>query len=605
MKILIFFFLIIPCFITGRSTIENSLQISGLPYNAPPPENNDADIDSFKIMKYDPKPFDILITEIMADPSPSVLLPESEYLELHNKSNFTINLAGWKISIGNNTIKLYPSLMKPGDYLILTGTENASDFEKYGNVMSFDKFPYLTNSGQTIILRNNMNRMTHFVNYSVVWYNTEYKSEGGWSLEMIDLENPCGNMGNWTESTDYKGGSPGKRNSVADSNPDNTCPLLKRAAVVNDSEIQIYFNEPLDSISLVDFGSYSVDHNMGNPVNIFPVLPDFSSVILVFEKSFRDNILYTVTLQGPITDCAGNILEDKSYALFTLPESADSFDLVINEIMFNPRDNQEDFVEIYNRSYKTIDIRYFNIASRDPYSCEFKSCYPIIKEHYLLFPGKYLLLTTNYSNIQEQYNTANMDCCLELIKLPVFPDDEGVVTITDNKMNILDEFHYSADIHFKLINSTKGVSLERINFGWPTNDPNNWHSASEDCGFATPGIRNSQYFHSTAADTEIIIEPEVFSPDNDGYNDFVSIRYNFNDPGYVANITVFDAKGRIVRRLVKNTLLGTTGVFTWDGINEKNRRASTGIYLIYTEVFDLKGKVYKYKKTCVLALLMD
>ncbi len=81
----------------------------------------------------------------------------------------------------------------------------------------------------------------------------------------------------------------------------------------------------------------------------------------------------------------------------------------------------------------------------------------------------------------------------------------------------------------------------------------------------------------------------------------MNIHYNFDNPGCIANITVFDAKGRIVKWLVKNTLLGTTGSFIWNGINEENRKASIGIYLIYTEVFDLDGKTYNFKNSCVLA----
>ena len=278
-----------------------------------------------------------------------------------------------------------------------------------------------------------------------------------------------------------------------------------------------------------------------------------------------------------------------------------SFDLVITEILFNPDENGVDFVEIYNRSEKIINIRYFNVADRESFTREFKNCFPIIKEYYLLFPGEYVLLTTNANIIQEQYSITNPDNLIELENMPSFPDDEGIIIITDNQLRILDEFHYSENLHFELLNSCEGVSLERINSEWPTNDPNNWHSASENFDFATPGYRNSQHNDFETWEKCILVKPEIFSPDNDGYNDFVNILYYFNDPGYIANITIFDAKGRIVKRLVKNTLLGTEGGFIWNGINEENRKASIGIYLIYTEIFDLNGKTCSFKNTCVLA----
>ena len=41
--------------------------------------------------------FDIVIAEIMADPSPQVNLPNNEWIELRNTSGITINLSGWRI----------------------------------------------------------------------------------------------------------------------------------------------------------------------------------------------------------------------------------------------------------------------------------------------------------------------------------------------------------------------------------------------------------------------------------------------------------------------------------------------------------------------------
>ena len=629
MKIFIAIFLLISHLLTGQQTddleyssLKKGLQspwlkweisafqtIAGYFYNDTiPPKVSNIEVlsaNEFKPELNDSQPFDVIITEIMADPSPSVLLPEAEYLEIYNNSDNDISLKDWKISIGDKTVNFKYSIIGSGDYLILTRTENVADLIKYGNILPYDGFPGLKNLEETITLRNNNNIIIHSVSYSDDWYNTEYKAEGGWSLEMIDTENPCGGRDNWTASTDYKGGTPGKVNSVLDSNPDFDIPVLERIGVITDSIIQVYFNESLDKSSLINYGNYFVNKNTGNPININPIPPDFSSVKLKFDKSFKAKILYTLSVQGQITDCAGNVLGNYSTALFSLPESADSLDLIINEILFDPFRQGENFLEIYNRSEKTIDIKYFNIATREPYSDKFKCSYPIIKESYLLFPCEYIVLTTNSNVIQQQYPNTNINSIIELKELPSFSSNEGILILTDNQFNTLDELHYSENMHFKLLNSTEGVSLERINNEWPTNDPNNWHSSSEDYGFATPGYRNSQHIDYKSIQKQIIAEPEVFSPDNDGYNDFVNILYNFGNPGYIANIIIFDAKGRIVKRLVKNTLLGTEGAFTWDGTNEQNNRAKIGIYLIYTEVFDLMGNVNKFKNTCVLAIGMN
>ena len=100
---------------------------------------------------------------------------------------------------------------------------------------------------------------------------------------------------------------------------------------------------------------------------------------------------------------------------------------------------------------------------------------------------------------------------------------------------------------------------------------------------------------------EITIDPEIFSPDNDGYNDVVSINYIFNEPGYMMTVNVFNAGGNLIRKLVNNQYLGTKGAVNWDGIQDDNTKAAVGIYVFFIQVYDLNGTVKKYKKTTVLA----
>ena len=96
------------------------------------------------------------------------------------------------------------------------------------------------------------------------------------------------------------------------------------------------------------------------------------------------------------------------------------------------------------------------------------------------------------------------------------------------------------------------------------------------------------------------MSPEIFSPDNDGYNDVLNINYVFDAPGYIGNISIFDEKGRLVRSLIKNQLLAISGTVSWDGTTDNNEKARIGIFIVFFEAFDLKGNVKHYKKTCVV-----
>ena len=94
--------------------------------------------------------------------------------------------------------------------------------------------------------------------------------------------------------------------------------------------------------------------------------------------------------------------------------------------------------------------------------------------------------------------------------------------------------------------------------------------------------------------------PEVFTPDNDGDKDYTFINYKFSETGYTINIRIYDANGREIRNLVRNELLGSEGKFQWDGVDNENQKARIGIYIVYMEVFNLSGKVKKFKKQVVL-----
>ena len=156
-------------------------------------------------------------------------------------------------------------------------------------------------------------------------------------------------------------------------------------------------------------------------------------------------------------------------------------------------------------------------------------------------------------------------------------------------------------MQFPLLNYYDGVALERINPNVNVSDNTNWHSAAESVGFGTPGYQNSQFVSNRDNTDEIVIDPEIFSPDNDGYEDLINIKYKFDTPGYVMSVTVYNAEGYQIKKLVNNEYLGTEGSVSWDGINDNNTKASVGIYVFYISVYDTEGNVKKYKKTGVLA----
>jgi len=551
---------------------------------------------------YKALPFDIVINEIMADPTPEVGLPAHEYVELYNTTAFAVNLAGWIFQHGT-TQRDFPAVSIPGNGFLIIGTEAAiSALAQYGAVAAIAGLSStaLTNAGTTIAILDPDRTVVHSVTYSDEWYQNNIKKEGGWSLEMIDPANPCGEGDNWIASRDLAGGTPGRVNSVRAPNPDVISPWIVKAVISNVNSVMVYFSEKLDQAAISNPSNFDVSHGFGAPLFAIPNEPLFNAVNLVFPYFFENQIIYEVNVSDQLSDCAGNAIEPGSKARFAYAEYPEPDDIVINEILFNPPAGGVEYVEIYNRSQKIIDLKNVRLSSQDTILNQLTSVREIAPAGHLIFPGDYLVLTTNPDLVRKYYQTTNPRGFIKMSSIPQFANTRGIAVLSDPNETILDRLVYTEDMHFPMLSTVKGVALERIDYNRPASDRTNWHSASSSSGYGTPAYRNSQFMAVQPADDPFVVSPEIFSPDNDGHNDVLSISYNFQESGNVATINIYDAAGRLVRRLVQNRLLGTSGSFTWDGVTDNNQKAAIGYYLIMIEVFDLKGNIKQYKKTVVL-----
>ncbi|MCS6934543.1 MAG: lamin tail domain-containing protein, partial [Chitinophagales bacterium] len=546
--------------------------------------------------------FDVIINEIFPDPTPPVGLPEAEFIELFNRSNKAINLQNWELGKAgaSTSAKLPYYLLMPDSFVIITANTNAMLFADYLNVLAVSSFPSLTNTGDNLLLKNNSGTLIHYVPYTDEWYQDENKKDGGWSLEMIDPGNPCYGKGNWQASSHPAGGTPGRKNSVVKFNPDTVLPKLVRAAISGPNTVMIYFSEPLDNGIASDPGKYVVDQNVGSPALALPVPYEYNTVQLEFLQPFSKGIIYTVSVSD-VTDCNGNPIGMSNTARFAIPDTAAPGDVIINEILFNPRTGGYDFVELYNLSNKVIDLKQLEILEMDyeyPFSILEKSF--LATESYLLFPQEYVVVTAKPENILQYYYCENPFALLAVKGFPNFDDNESICVLRLINNATIDSLAYRDDWHFALLDKEDGVSLERTSFDAPTQQSSSWHSAASTVGFATPTYMNSQFASDGFHDDAITISPEVFTPDNDGDKDFTLIEYQFDEPGYVCNITVFDAIGREIKSLVRNELLSASGKFKWDGTDNEGRKARIGIYIVYAEVFNLQGKVKRFKNQVVL-----
>jgi len=535
-----------------------------------------------------PKAFEVLITELYPDPDEASGLPLIEFVEIHNVTDKLIRLADVQLSDRGDASFVFTTVLLPGEYAIVCDDGNAEEMSAFGKVAPVSTMPSLNNSDDEISLIKGAVTLDA-VAYSSSWYGDGEKAAGGWTLERVDVKELCGLANNWRASEADLGGTPGQENSVGNAGSIASEPSLIGAQVLSRGEVILSFDKRLDSASVAT-GSIEV----GSQLATSSILSEgFSEIEALFADSLERGTQYSITVEG-ITDCIGQSLTTNAIDFYLHQEG----DIVLNEVLFNPRGSGTDFVELFNNSDFDINLQGWAMTS---FNTDERLVLNIISQEVLMLPSQeYLCLHEDSVDLVLNYPGAATDNFHEM-NLPSYANTDGLVMIHDALTEQMDRFDYSEDFHFALITDPDGVSLERLDPNRATNDPDNWHSASSNDNFATPGYLNSQVNLESSATETISLSSDIFSPDNDGYQDVVNVNYTTGQPGWSCNIAIYDHKGYLIKQLVTNEILGATGTFTWDGTTDTQEKARTGIHIFNVELFDLAGERQSFRLPCVVA----
>ena len=513
---------------------------------------------------------DLIISEIMVDPSPVIGLPELEFVEIHNKSSKYIDLTGWKLGDQSGDGTITSGFIHPGEYKILCATANIPEFPGSYGVSSF---PSYNNSSDDVVLKDNSGVVIDKISYTDNWYQDAVKKAGGYTLELINPNDPCSDASNWLASTSVTGGTPGVQNSVHSITPDTQIPHLLSLIALSPNSLEVNFSEGMDSVSLVN-AALSTNPNL--TVQSIYIASTFSNQALItFNENLSLSQVYHLSY-GPVNDCWMNTATlSGNFALADIPQAGD---LVINEILFDPATGGSDFVELYNRSSKIINLNDLSMTRYNGDTIQ-------LTENNLLSPNAYVVLTPD-SNYQKNTFPEAVPGRFYNTQLPTLNNDSSTFILLYNSV-LIDKVSYNEDWHLSLIDNTKNKTLERINPDGSSSSASNWHTAAETIGFGTPGRINSQYMVGNVSSSFGTTEP-IFSPDNDGFQDVLLFQYRF-DVAMIATLKIFDNQGREIHTLFSNELLGSEGSFTWDGVTASNQKAPIGIYIAVIEAFSVNG----------------
>jgi hypothetical protein len=372
---------------------------------------------------------------------------------------------------------------------------------------------------------------------------------------------------------------------------DTIPPLCQSIRVQMPDQIVLGFNEAID----IQNANFEVSSSIGQ-ANKAELSTDKKTVTLTFNNYFEKGIIYGLTITG-LTDIEGNALVEntKKTAIIETPVVGD---LVINEIMFNAPENSAEYVEIINLSGKVIDLSGFKITTRKSNGSLNNG--ETIPAGSFIAPNSCVAMTP-YAKIVSEYHQCPVEA--ELVNMPSWStlnnESATLVFVNAGADTIFDEVTYSEKWHNSMIKNVQGVSLERVHPQLASDDKNSWHSAASEVNYGTPGYKNSQYRDIyTSGNTEklVWIEPEAFSPDNDGNYDQCLIHYKTPAQGYTAKAIILNATGVVVKDFFTNYLLSSEGMIIWDGSDNKGNTIQPGIYVFYFEMINVNSgdkKIYK------------
>ncbi len=515
---------------------------------------------------------DVVFNEVMADPDPEILLPPEEYLELYNRSDYRLDLSHWRLFVNHRNYDLIKRaeldpdfsspMLEPFSYKVIKGIS-------------------LPNEGATLALYNKQGILVHGTSYRVPWDGMDWKKEGGWSLESSDPNQWCLLSERWAYSTDPSGGTPGGINSAFSMREDVEVPTLLFYGYDSPESLVITYSEPV-ILSTLNPEDFLLRPGSLIPTEVKTREPLSTQLLLRYPTNFQERSQFYIDIPS-LSDCQGN-LSDPARLTGAWVSPPLQGDLFINEIMFNPLEGNPEFVELYNPGPDYFDLSHLSLHAVESGASPHQPM-ALSEGSRIFLPGAYLVVSSSVPHLMDAYGLERSGRWLEVEDLPVLNNTGGTLYLSDRSGRVVDQVNYSEEQHMDLLSDSKGVSLERVSIQRPGSESANWHSAASIVGYATPGEENSQVVNHPLQEKMLSVEPEVFSPDNDGYQDLLNIRVTTPSLGWVIRLWISDLTGRLTRSLANNHIAGPSVTYGWDGETDQGIMAMEGIYLVHLVVY--------------------
>ncbi|HKJ68884.1 MAG TPA: lamin tail domain-containing protein, partial [bacterium] len=432
----------------------------------------------------------LTVTEVMFNPAGDE--STREWVEIYNVSDSSHSLQNYLLQSEGDLAALSlppdslqgdtPWIIPPGTYAVIHDKPYWSSFPRFYDEVIPDTVPRF---GADLSLSNSTDQTLRLLNADSVIISEYTYSAGnpdGYSDEKILPEGP-GSPENW-ENSRVLHGTPGRRNSVtphaldlaipavpgwspAPARPDS---LLELSVPVHNVGLQLS-----DAANLTVYCDSDGDSIFTGPEILYTVpipalLPGDSVRIAraIQLPSGMHHLMAAVEFPGDEDAANDSVTWD-------LPVRYPVRSVVINEIMYDPRSGDPEWLELYNAGATPINLFSWQLG-------DLSATVTLIDTTLILSPDEFLVISAAPSLGTYDYN-ASMVYVPDVF--PVLNNSGDRLYLRDAAGALIDSVVYASGM-----GGSDGVSLERRMPFLPGTHTSNW-SGSLDPSGATPGRRNS------------------------------------------------------------------------------------------------------------------
>ncbi len=530
-----------------------------------------------------------VVNEIMYAPANAT----NEWFELYNTGASPVSIQNWKWKDAVNPLRIITTqniFLYPSYYIVIC--QDSAKFRLQFPGMSVvliqsNGWDVLNNTGDALAVFDSTGSKVDSVAYLPSWGG----SVGGYSLERINPAGPSNLASNWGSSLDPSKGTPCRKNSITPKNYDlilKTFTISPLIPLIGDS---LKFNFKIKNAGINPASSYFL--NIYSDLN-FDSIPQPTELLIsqpFTNLNAGDSALYNysfVTGDSGLKQFIGLVifaqdedpLNNKLIRSVNIEGSSVTAGIIINELLYAPHSPEPEWVELYNISAQSINIKNWKIAD----SISLNNPITITSSDVVIAPQAYLVIAKTNA-IFSVHQLIDPSKVILLSNLPTLNNDKDRISIFNNSGTLIDFVSYKSNW-----GGGTPYSLERKSPNNLSNDSTNWAS-SIDNEFSTPTRKNSITPIGITNNENIL--PLGYSLSQNYPNPFnpnTVISFQLPVAGQVT-LKIYDMLGREIAALVNEHLRSGTYSVDWNA-----SAFTSGVYF-----YKLESESYSETKRMILA----